>query len=638
MMRTALARVTPLLAALSIAFPAAAADAGPGAPLADIAPKGTTVLVQMPPLKTLWEDFQTHIAPGFVDDDLRKAWAKLWEGKWEREARDIFGMQPLDMLLVHPKRLGCILGDIGPLLRASMEDKTPDPSMVEFAFCIDAGGGKEEFAKSFEQFLDAGVKHAAGKGRESSLRREDYHGAPYFIVTGPAEAKGAEKKDGGTQMSLYAGWVDTWLVATLSKSMLEKMFDVREGAPALSAGDEYRAAKEAIGWKGDEVMLYGDVRSFMGHVKTMAAAQAAREGMGDRAAAQSRLFGDIFDLLAGELTTVAVKSGYAEKAAVSEYFVGCDQGVQPGMLHMLGRKEGLSFPAWTWTGDDAAQVCSAMDAKFLQTLLPKLITMIYAAQVDPSMADAWRAQFSAFFMGLDLEKDLLGSIGERLTVVVDSKASAKADAKKEEDDDAVESDIGAAMGDFLIALELQKTEPWETMLGQINSMTSGAIKKTEYMERKFFVFVDMPSMQLLGGVADGMLLIGTRDMIEQAVRRFGKDLPGLNDAAGLKELAAGAAKPNAMIAHAAQGSFGAEQIRTLGNLMEESIADRVKGMKDSTEKELAEGVLNLMREVLKEKRWADFAPRSLGTASWEARGLRFRSIERWTKPKAAGTF
>ncbi len=100
------ARAVLVVAVLSLAFPAAAADAAPSVPLAAIAPRGTLALVEMPALKVLWEEFQAYTAPAFADDDLRKAWAKLWEGKWERDAREIFGMQPLDLLLAYPTRLG----------------------------------------------------------------------------------------------------------------------------------------------------------------------------------------------------------------------------------------------------------------------------------------------------------------------------------------------------------------------------------------------------------------------------------------------------------------------------------------------------------------------------------------------------
>ncbi|HNR99314.1 MAG TPA: hypothetical protein PKX48_12195 [Planctomycetota bacterium] len=630
------ARAVLVVAVLSLAFPAAAADAAPSVPLAAIAPRGTLALVEMPALKVLWEEFQAYTAPAFADDDLRKAWAKLWEGKWERDAREIFGMQPLDLLLAYPTRLGCILGDLTPVIEAKMEDETPSPNDLEIGFCIEAGKGKEEFAKAFEQFLEAVVKHAAGKGREFSLRREKYHDAPYFIATVPPDAADAGKNDESEQINLYAGWAGAWLVLTPSKRMLEKIFDVHEGAPALRACDGYRAAEEALGWKSGEVALYADVRGFLGLLKNLMTAKMPKTG--DRPTAEGRTVLDILDLFFGEITTAAFRLGFADKTLVSEYFVGCDRAAEPGLLHILGRKEGLSFPGWTWSGDGAGQACLAVDAKHLQKLVPKLLSKIYAVQFDPSMADAWRGQFSAFFMGLDLEKDLLGTIGERLTLITGSKQTAKAGAE-ERDDDAFEFDVGAGLNDFLIALELQKTEPWETMLGQMTStITGGTIKKSEYMERTFFVFVDSPSKQLLGGVSDGMLLVGTRDMIEQAVRRFGKDLPGLNDNAGLKELAAGAPGPNAWVGYQAQGSLGVEEIRALGGLVEENFANEVPDIEDVVGKELAESVLGLVREVLKEKRWSDFAPRSFSTASWEAGGLRVHTIERGTKPKAAGSF
>ena len=115
-------------------------------------------------------------------------------------------------------------------------------------------------------------------------------------------------------------------------------------------------------------------------------------------------------------------------------------------------------------------------------------------------------------------------------------------------------------------------------------------------------------------------------------------MAGLNDDARFRDLARGVGKPNAFLAHAAQASFGVDELRDLWAMAEGGIADEVKTLNDPVRKELAEGCLELLREVLKEKHWKDIKPRSIGTAAWEERGLRVRSMERWTSVKAAGTF
>ncbi len=639
MMRKPPRRVGFCLSVASIAVLAAAAWAAPGKPLADIVPRQTMAVIDGPPLKALWEDFQKNLAPGFVDDDLKKAWAKLWEGKWERELRDAFGVQPLDFLLTYPQRIGIVLGDIAPLMEAAATDKKPTPEALQAALCLDAGTGKEEFAKAFEKFLDSGVEYARKKGTQLAVRRENYHNAPYFIICeNPPTESAKDEKAGKTPLNVYVGWIDTWLVATVSKSYLEKMLDVREGAPALNANESYRAARETLQWKSDESTLYVDVRPLFEALKTAVAKQA-----GTAQDKESKLAIDVIELLFGEVTTLAGKAGYVDRAVASEYFIACDQGTQPGVLHLLGRKDGLSFPAWAWADDNAMQFATAMDAKFLQAFVPKLLTMIYKTQFDESMAEAWRTQFSAFFMGVDLEKDILGSIGERLTVVIKTKEPAPKPAAAPktvgpEDDDDVELSADMTMSEFLIALELQKAEPWQTLLGQLNTMTRGSLDQTEYMGRKFFTFADMPSIKLMGGIADGMLLFGSRDMLEQAVRRFGKDVAGLTEDAGFKELAGGVGKPNAFLAHAAQASFGIDELRDLWAMGESELADEVKKLNDPVAKELADSCLELVREVLKEKHWKDLKPRSIGTAAWEDRGLRFRSVERWTSTKATEKF
>jgi hypothetical protein len=632
-----------------VACAAAAAWAAPGKPLADVMPRQTLAVVEMPPLKVVWENFQKNLAPDFVDEDLKKAWAKLWEGKWERELRDMFGVQPLDFVLTYPQRMGVVFGELGALAEAAAADKTPTPDMVQIAFCLDGGTGKEEFAKAFEKFLESGVEQARKKGRKTVLRRENYHNAPYFVICVEPPAEGA--KDGaaaGKDLGLFIAWVDTWLVATPSKAFLEKILDVREGAPALNANESYRVARDTLKWKDDDFTAYADVRPLYDLFKNTIAKQA---GATEQKNAQLAL--DIMDQLFGEVTTVAAKGGYVDKGAASEYFIACDQGRQPGLLHLLGRKDGLSFPAWTWADENAVQFTSALDAKFLQSFVSKLLTTIYKTQFDVSMAEAWRTQFSAFFMGVDLEKDLLGSIGERVTVVVSTKEppakpapangapkpAARPDGGEEDDeDDALDVSGDAAMSDFLIALELQKAEAWQTVLGQLTTMTRGTLEQTEYLGRKFFVFADMPGMKLLGGVADGMLLLGSRDMLEQLVRRIGKDVPGLTADARFKDLAPGAGAPNAFIGHAAKGSFGIEELRNLWDMAESQLAADVGALKDPLEKELADGLLNLVREALKDTHWKNIAPQSIGGAAWEERGLRVRSLERWVSAKAAASF
>ena len=595
------------------------AGAGSARPLAGYLPAGGLGVVETPALAALWRQFETEVAPGCADDGLKQAWKRLWEGSWEKELRGIFGMQPLDLLLEYPVRLGFSVGDLGPMLKLTAAGDDVTPGAVQAALWLDGGEGKARFSGAWEQCIDALAKFAESQGARLAVRQEKHHGMSFTTLMGSNASDAA----GGAEpaFTLHYTWLDTWLVLTFSRPYLEKILEVSEGAPALAAGGRYRTAKDALKWTPEDVQLFVDAAGLY------AALRALMDG-GAAASSEEKLGAEILDRLFGEIESIAARSTMAAGALRSEAFITCNDQARPGLLRLVGRRDNLAFPPWVWQDADV-QMTLAVDSAFLQTLVPELLRMGYTAQFGPSLADAWKTQFSAF-MGMDLEKDLLASIGDTFTMIV-SQAEAPAG------EDAEMMDLGMDSA-FVIALDVRGEDPWKALLRRLIELSSGELKEQEYMGRQLVVVEDLPGFAVAVTVTDGKFLLGFRGHVEQAVRRLGGDVPGLAQDAELREAVADLGAPNAMLTRAKGESPGdsAGTLGVAGGWVDDALEEMIDDC-DEPAKSFFSALKGLYAEFAKPARWEKYGVSSYGAAAWEAAGLRVKSMEKW-RLKAAGSF
>lgn len=612
---------------LSLAIMLFAAPAAVSAKdLADILPQDGTAVLTMNAPDVIWANFKTsNVMPAATREKLEQSWTKMWQGTWEKQLREMFGMQPLDLILKDASRLGVTFGNLDSLAALLAKDEEPKPEDLPMAFFL-ASKDKAAFQASLDAFVTKLIELARKEGEEITRDQDEFHDIPFHVLHN-------EKAKGDAPKHIYYAWSGNWVFMTFSRPYLEKILSVSEGAPPLAKQEEYMAAMEALGTGNSEMAGYIKLSPIFNMIKkaaqqSMASTAAPGTPQFEKSKQQMHATMDILDLLFSELKNISFKNGYIPGGAVTQFLVTCDPEKPKGLLHILGKKDNLSFPDWLWS-DLSMKTTMALDSALLSDLIGKVLTTIFSVQMGPDQAEMWKMQFS-MFMGMDLQKDLLGSLSDQAVIAQNVKQGAA--VKKESDS----LDLSSPAGEALFAFVLDRDEPWKKLLQQVMMLSQGNFKQEDYMGTPLYSLkMGLPGLNIMSGVANKAFLLGTQDMVEKTVRRMGKEDSATSSVdPAFKDALARAGKPNAALSWSSSSFEDSLEFQAAKGALQE-LSSNLSEVDDPVVKELGQSLIQLVEILVDPANWKGMKINSLSTGNWESQGLRLKNVEYFTEDKTA---
>ncbi len=593
------------------------------ASLAEMVPGSTMMIIESSSPASIWKSLTDNkVGPAVSKEKLEEAWTELMKGAWVDRVKELVGVQPLDFLVKYPERLGVVLGDVRPLLRAAVEGDEPTPDMVPFALCLQAGEDREEFAGALDTFFEKCVELGIKEGKQVSIRKETYHELPFFVFDI------GNKGNSEVIKALYYTWVGEWFFLTFSQPALQQILTVAEGAPALAAREGYQKDTESFRLKEGTIAGYFDIEPARKATKELIREQAMSTTVGADSSDQvTSLIDLLVDFYFGQIKSQVFRIECVQGGVVADSLIVCDPARKKGFAHLIGKKQKLSFPAWMWK--EAQFVATAavdwdLFWKSLSDLMEESMKLQAPGGLPP---DAWKSTFTAF-LGVSPD-ELVASLGDQIFMAVGSEKEEKRALTSDIetiDPERLAMALFTPQTEMLFSFSLKRTDVWEQVLRQIAVMASGELKETDYMGNKLLTWETLPGFAFLTGVVNKMFMLGSRELVEKAIRRFGKEVPGIADDAEVKEALSVADNPNAMLVYSSGAADKSLEYMLL-KIVEKEFQKETAGEADPVGKELAEGLQKLLAIITSPGNWENKKLQTLITGSWEERGLRMKLLE-----------
>jgi len=543
------------------------------------------------------------------DEELKDAWERFKKDECWSDIEDRWEVSPVEWLEELSGSWVFFARDLSSFAAAG-----PAPADVEFERAIastigfllgvpDEAPPKEKFRDDLEKLVD---RMNEEQGGDVELREDRVEGLPVLIM---------KDRKAGKSPQIYFAWIDSFLFVGAGKETVQKLAAVSQGAPSLAESEKWRKSTGRVGPEDCDAFAYLDIPRLKEAMLKSSAPPKDEEG--PFAEYRRRTFKTtklLFDVVFRNLGPACIGLEVGEGELVGKASIATQSGGKPGFVNMIGRLQGLRFPDWTWPGNGEWSVV-ALDAGSLRSVVVELISGTAAVQGGEEAAKNWPNTVRAF-LGLDLEKDLLGSLGDRIVAGGPTEKEVAAvdgllASIQEEGTFGGMRELTSPEMPGVIAFALKDPKPWKTTLDRLMSSMAGVFKSQDYMGAKLYS-IEMPGAQggVSIGVADLWLLFGSREGVEKAIRRFKSQGGGLESEKEIERSFAALPEGNA-------GRQYVHYERLVSAGMLKKIRSHLKKVSDSEKLEPVERAL------------LEFATAVLASDFWEKCGVRAASILRW---------
>ncbi len=574
--------------------------------LAEILPEKSSGMIEMNSPKKLWNHFvQNKILPGPCREELKQSWKKLWKGAWAKQLKDKFGMQPLDLVFKYPDKVSISFGNIVPLFGEYCFNKKFDQDALEIGLFL-SSSDKDKFTNQVTSYIEKAVQFQK-ENKKISLQQKKHRDIPFKLV-------GLDYEDWAIN-KLYLAWIDNWLIVTPSLPYLKKIIDVSKGAPSLKSDEDYRKSYLSLDTTQSELSgLYN--RKYCVDIKELKKLAEQADSMNlqndqERVLTQNAL--NFFEFFFREIQNIAFTFGFMERSITTEIFILCDPEAPKGPLHIIGRKENLDFPPWIWP-DISSRFIMALDNEFFKEFL--------ANYFGSESMDLLNKKLT-LLTSLDLEKDLLDSIGDQIVML------EKFNGKDKQPSNPQSGGLWESSENMIISIALSREEPWHTLFQKLSMLFKDTLTQTDYLETRIYSIGagSTPDAQTQCGVVKNRLLYGTQRLIEKAVRRLNREpQPAPEKNRELEEALALIGQPNALLVQESRKIIHHKKLTGIREL-QNKLCNILKNRNDPLSIAVGEMIETVANSLLDPENWKNTKLNLFGAASWESNGFRYKELD-----------
>ncbi|MHC4223804.1 MAG: DUF3352 domain-containing protein [Planctomycetota bacterium] len=465
------------------------------------------------PLNSLWND---PAMQAFLEKPLKR-WSE-----WMEEVKKEDGITPEEVFSVVSGQVVFAITE----LRAD----SPDGEDVGFLALVDVAGKQEK------------VKELIGKAEETLLKdgkfrrmEEEFQGIAlvhYASAGDEEEAKDRERPD---------CWFldgDTFAIGTALRDL--KMIVALRGdseASTLADSETYRKVRARVGARSEAFAYLG--------VKELMKALAEKEG------AENETLRMVSAILGLEVVeAVGVQASLEGGGVQMNAFVPLS-GDKEGLLKFFDAPNSALTPPAFVPEDVVSASTVTLDWPELIEEARRVANRIQpgAAQQVDMVLQQMKGQ-----TGIDIEKDLFGSLGKEMTIIMKQPAEAAEGAPM----------MGPPMPRMLMAFEVKDKAKLENVLNVLLMMAAqflGPAQEEEYLGVKIKVLQNPMVQAGLAILPDRFLFATNVEDIKDVLRRYGKEVPGLVESAEFARAMANLPESRIMV------GFSREAKALRGNLM-----------------------------------------------------------------------
>ncbi|MHC4930609.1 MAG: DUF3352 domain-containing protein [Planctomycetota bacterium] len=466
------------------------------------------------PLHGLWNDPAMQV---FLEKPLKR-WSE-----WMEEVKKEDGISPEEVFSV-------VSGQVVFAITELRSD-APDGEDVGFLALVDVSGNQEK------------VKELIGKAEETLLKddkfrrmEEEFQGITlvhYASADDEEEAKKQERPD---------CWFldgDTFAIGQAVQD-LKKIVALRGDSEAstLADSESYRKVRARVGARS-EAFAYLGVKELM-----KALAEKEGEAEGETLRMVSAILG--LEVIEAVGVQASLESGGVQMNA----FIPLS-GDKEGILKFFDAPNSALAPPSFVPEDVVSASTVVVDWPEIIEEARRVANRIQpgAAQQVDMVLQQMKGQ-----MGIDIEKDLFGSLGKELTILM-KEPSAQAEGMPM---------MGPPMPRLLMAFEVKDKAKLENVLNVLLMMAAQfgvPAQDEEYLGVKIKVIQTPMAQAGLAILPDRFLFATNVEDVKDVVRRYGKEVPGLVESADFARAMANLPESRIMV------GFSREAKALRGNLM-----------------------------------------------------------------------